>query len=88
MWDLQDIEIPSYGKRTVDVEFAGDEAERLKGSLRMGVSEVGRNVASMRWLLRDGFDLRFAEGNHRCWMSPCNQITFFYQGDPTSEASR
>ena len=84
--DIQDNDIPSYGKRTVDVEFVGEEQQNLRSRLRMDVSDVGKNVAAMGRLLRAGFDMHFTEGGHNCWMAKDNQTTTIYQDSPDSEA--
>ena len=69
LWDIQNRETASYGKKIVDVNFLGsDESEGMPGKLKMDVSEVGKNVASMGRMLRAGFDLHFTNMGHDCWM--------------------
>ncbi len=53
LWDIQNTEIPAYGTKLVDVEIAGeDSSETAQGCLKMDVSDIGKNVASMGPLLR------------------------------------
>ena len=87
LWDIQDQEIKSYGKKVVDVEFLGQgDSERLEARLLVDVSDVGKNIASMGRLLRAGFDARFTRERHRCWMERDGQVATIFQDDERSEA--
>ena len=64
LWDIQDQKIEAYGKKIVDVKFHGQANETpVPASIKVDVSDVARNVASMGRLLRARFDLHFT--NHR-----------------------
>ena len=63
LWDIQDQKMEAHGKKIVDVKFYGQTNETpFPASIKVDVSNVARNVASMGRLLRAGFDLHFT--NH------------------------
>ena len=65
MWDIQDQKIEAHGKKIVDVMFHGQTNEApIPASIKVDVSDVARNVASMGRLLRAGFDLHFTNRGH------------------------
>ena len=69
LWDIQDQKIEAHGKKIVDVKFHGQANETpVPASIKVDVSDVARNVASMGRLLRAGFDLHFTNQGHTCWM--------------------
>ena len=69
LWDIQDQEIEAHCKKIVDVKFHGQANETpVPASIKVDVSDVARNVASMGRLLRAGFDLYFTNHGHTCWM--------------------
>ena len=62
LWDIQDQTIEEHGKKSVDVKFHGQSNETpVPASIKVDVSDVARNVASMGRLLRARFDLHFHE---------------------------
>ena len=53
----------------MDVMFHSQTNEvPIPASIKVDVSDVARNVASMGRLLRAGFDLHFTNRGHTCWM--------------------
>ena len=55
LWDIQDQKIKAHGKTIVDVKFHGQANETpVPASIKVDVSDVARNVASMGRLLRAG----------------------------------
>lgn len=87
LWDIQDCEIPAYGKKLVDVKFVGEVGEDdIDASLKMDASNVARNVASMGRLTRAGFDLHFTNFGHTSWMERDGRRTTIYEDDPQSDA--
>ena len=74
-------------KLAVDVKFHGQANETLvPASIKVDVSDVARNVASMGRLLRAGFDLHFTNHGHTCWMENGGLKTTISEDSPTSEA--
>ena len=68
LWDIQDQKIEAHGKKIVDVKFHGQANETpVPASIKVDVSDVASNVASMGRLLRAGFDLHFTNHGHTCW---------------------
>ena len=62
---FQDQKIEAHGKKNVDVKFHGQANETpVPASIKVDVSDVARNVASMGRLLRAGFDLHFTNHGH------------------------
>ena len=84
--DIQNNEIASYGKKVVDVSFIGTGEERMAGRLKMDVSDVGKNVASMGRMLQAGLDLHFTNRGHDCWMEKDGQRTSVQEDDATCDA--
>ena len=69
VWDIQDQKIEAQGKKIVDVKFHGQAIETpVPASIKVDVSDVARNVASMGRLLRARFDFNFTNPSHTCWM--------------------
>ena len=65
LWDTQDQKIEAHGKKLVDVKFHGQANETLvPASIKVDVSDVAGNVASMGRLLRAGFDFHFTNHGH------------------------
>ena len=58
----------------------------VPASIKVDVSDVARNVASMGRLLRAGFDLHFTNHGHTCWMENGGLKTTISEDSPTSEA--
>ena len=67
LWDIQDVKFHGQANET-----------RVPASIKVDVSDVARNVASMGRLWRAGFDLHFTNHGHTCWM--------ISEDSPTSEA--
>ena len=87
LWDIQNNKIGSYGKKVVDVEFLDNKSpDNIEGSLRMDVSDVGKNVASMGRLLRAGFDMHFTSRGHECWMEHEGRKIQVFEDDENSDA--
>ena len=87
LWDVQDQKIEAHGKEIVDVKFHGQANETpVPASIKMDVSDVARNVASMGRLLRAGFDLHFTNHGHTCCMENGGLKTTISEDSPTSEA--
>ena len=87
LWDIQDQKIEAHGKKIVDVKFHGQANETpVPASIKVDVSDVARNVASMGRLLRAGFDLHFTNHCHTCWMDNGGLKTKISEDSPTSEA--
>ena len=87
LWDIQDQKIEAHGKKIVDVKFHGQANETpVPASIKVDVSDVARNVASMGRLLRAGFDLHFTNHGHTCWMENGGLKTTISEDSPTSEA--
>ena len=87
LWDIQDHKIEAHGKKIVDVKFHGQANETLvPASIKVDVSDVARNVASMGRLLRAGFDLHFTNHGHTCWTENGGLKTTISEDSPTSEA--
>ena len=87
LWDIQDQKIEAHGKKIVDEKFRGQANETLvPASIKVDVSDVARNVASMGRLLRAGFDLHFTNQGHTCWMENGGLKTTISEDSPTSEA--
>ena len=84
--DIQNNEIASYGKKVVDVNFLGTGDARMAGKLKLDVSDVGKNVASMGRMLKAGFDLHFTNRGHDCWMEKDGLRTTVHEDDATCEA--
>ena len=69
------------------MKFHGQANETLvPASIKVDVSDVARNVASMGILLRAGFDLHFTNHGHTCWMENGGLKTTISEDSPTSEA--
>ena len=65
LWDIQGQKIEAHGKKIVDVKFHGQADETpVPANIRVDVSDVARNVASMGRLLRTRFDLHFTNHGH------------------------
>ena len=65
LWDIQDQNIEAHGKKIVDVMFHGQNNDApIPASIKVDVSDVARNVASMGRLLSAGFDLHFTNRAH------------------------
>ena len=87
LWDIQDQKIEANGKKIVNVKFHGQANETpVPASIKVDVSDVARNVASMGRLLRAGFDLHFADHGHTCWMESGGLRTTISEDSPTSAA--
>ena len=87
LWDTQDQKIEAHGKKIVDVMFHGQTNEApIPASIKVDVSDVARNVASMGRLLRAGFDLHFTNHGHTCWMENGGLETTISEDGPTSDA--
>ena len=87
LWDIQDQKIEAHGKKIVDVKFHGQVNETpVPASIKVDVSDVARNVASMGRLLRARFDLHFTKHGHTCWMENGGLKTTISEDSPTSEA--
>ena len=87
LWDIQDQKIEAHGKKIVDVKFHGQANETLvPAGIKVDVSDVARNVASMGRLLRAGFDLHFTNHGHTCWMEIGGSRTTISEDSPMSEA--
>ena len=87
LWDIQDQKIEAHGKKIVDVKFHGQANETpVSASIKVDVSDVARNVASMGRLLRAGFDLHFTNHGHTCWMENGGLKTTISEDSLTSEA--
>ena len=79
--------IEAHGKKIVDVTFHGQANETpVPTSIKVDVSDVARNVASMGRLLRARFDLHFTNHGHTCWMENGGLKTTISEDSPTSEA--
>ena len=53
LWDIQGQQIEAHGKKVVDVLFHGQAHETpIFSGIKVDVSDVGRNVASMGRLVR------------------------------------
>ena len=69
------------------MKFRGQANETpVPASIKVDVSDVARNVASMGRLLRAGFDLHFTNHGHTCWMENGGLNTTSSDDSPTSEA--
>ena len=80
-------EIEAQGKQIVDVTFHGQTNEvPIPASIKVAVSDVARNVASMGRLLRAGLDLHFTNHGHTCWMENGGLKTTVSEDGPASEA--
>ena len=87
LWDIQDQKIEAHGKNIFDVKFHGQANETpVPASIKVDVSDVERNVASMGRLLRAGFDLHFTNHGHTCWMEYGGLRTTISEDSTTSEA--
>ena len=87
LWDIQDQAIQAHGKKIVDVKFIGKEGEEgIYGSVKVDVSDVGRDVASMGRLLRAGFDMHFTNKGHDCWLEKDGKKTTIHEDDRRSDA--
>ena len=87
LWDIQDQKIEAHGKNIVDVKFRGQANETLvPASIKVDVSDVARNVASMGRLLRAGFDLYFTNHGHTCWMENGGLKKTISEDSPTSDS--
>ena len=87
LWDIQDQKIEAHGKKIVDAKFHGHANETpVPASIKVDVSDVARNVASMGRLLRAGFDLHFTNHGDTCWMESGGSRTTISENSPTSEA--
>ena len=58
----------------------------IPASIKVDVSDVARNVASMGRLLRAGFDLHFTNHGHTCWMEYGGLKTTISEDTETSDA--
>ena len=87
LWDIQDQKIEAHGKKIVDVKFHGQAHETpVPAKIKVDVSDIARNVASMGRLLRAGFHLHFTNHGHTCWMENGGLKTTISEDSPTSEA--
>ena len=87
LWDIQDQQIEARGETAVDVLFRGRARETpIPASIKVDVSDVARNFASMGRLLRVGFDSHLTNFGHTCWMQNGRQQTPIKEDSPTSEA--
>ena len=85
--EIQDQKIEAHGKNNVDVMFHGQTNEApVPASIKVDVSDVATNVASMGRLLRAVFDLHFANHEHNCWMENGGLKTTTSEDSPTSDA--
>ena len=64
LWDIQDSNIRSHGRKIVDITMIGKRSE-THNQVKMDVSDVGKDVLSMGRLLRSGYDVHFT-GNGHC----------------------
>ena len=86
LWAIQGQKIEAHGKKIDDVIFHGQTNEApIPASIKVDVSDVARNVASMCRLLRAGFDLHFTNHGHTCWMENAGLKTTISEDSPTSE---
>ncbi len=83
MWDIQDNEIASYGRRIVNVQFEGDANPQAQ--LKVDVGDVAKNVVAMGRLLRAGNNLHFQNFGHTCWMEHGDHTVKLQEDDPTGE---
>ena len=87
LWDIQDQKIEPRGKNIVNMMFHGQTNEApIPASIKVDVSDVASNVASMGRLLRAGFDLHFTNRGHTCWMDNGGLETTISEGSNTSVA--
>ena len=87
LWDIQDQKIEAHGNKIVDVKFHGQANETpVPASIKVDVSDVARNVASMCRLLRAGFDLHFTNHGHTCRMENGGLKTTIGEDSLSSEA--
>ena len=85
--DMLDQEIRTHGKNIVDVRVLGDETEiDVFGSIKLAVSDAGRDVVSMGGLLRAEFEMHFTNCGHTCWLRKSGERTAVHQDDFDSEA--
>ena len=71
----------------MDIAFHGNESEKpMKAMIKVDVSDVARNVASMGRLLRAGFDMHFTNDGHDCWMQRGDQRVQIKEDSRDSEA--
>ena len=84
LWDIQDLKIEVNGNKIVDVMFHGQNNEApVPASIKVDVSDVARNVASMD----RRFDLHFTNHGHTCWMETGGlKNDDLSEDSPTSEA--
>ena len=69
------------------MKFPGQTNETpVPVNIKVDMSDVARNVASMGRLLRAGFDLHFTNHGHTCWMENGGLKTTINEDSPTSEA--
>ena len=86
-YDWEDQKIEAHGKKLANVKFDSQANETpVPASIKVDVSDVARNVASMGRLLRAGFDLHFTNHGHLCWMENGGLQTTIIEDSPTSEA--
>ena len=87
LWDIQDQKIDAHGKKIVDVKFHGQANETpVPASIKVDVSDVARNVASMGRLLRAGIRSALHESRPHCWVENGGLKTTTSEDSPTSEA--
>lgn len=58
-----------YGKKAMGVDVYCENGREGFGScLKNDVRSVAKNMACMGRLLRENFELHFAENGHKCWL--------------------